>query len=236
MEEKTNLPMAVVDSFDFDDEVSSSIIKGTKIKFTLDFQWVTRGGEVIKPDCELLVIEIIKVVQKWLPGQKGPAETIILMPDEKFPDIAARNAKAPRTDKVEKFNKLTGPWQGVQIVYLVDQQSMSVYTWVAPIETVGSSLAIKDLKESTRLARRLRGLNVFPVVSLCDTFMPTQYGGRQRPCLKIKNYQPLGPEQVVPAQIDAGDVKRIEARHTKTNVMDEIEETEDSEPDVGVRR
>lgn len=228
-EQNANLPMAVVDSFDFDDQVSSTIIRGEKIKYTLDFQWQTRGGEVIKPDRELLVVEILRVVQKWLPGGKAPAETIILMPDEKFPDIAARNAKAPRAEKREKFGKPgCGPWEAVQVVYLVDQQSMSVFTWVAPTETAGSSRAIRDLKESVRLARRLRGSNVFPIVSLCDTFMPTQFGGRQRPYLKIRAYQPLGPEQAAPAL----------AGPTPASMEPRIEhatEVDGDEPDLSVR-
>jgi hypothetical protein len=40
--------------------------------------------------------------------------------------------------------------------------------------------------------RRFRGQNVYPVVTLSDTFMPTRFGGRQRPHLEIKRWITFG--------------------------------------------
>ena len=109
-----------------------------------------------------------------------------------------------------------------------------------------------SLKEGTRLARKVPGGNRFPLVTLADTYMPTQYGGRQRPCFKIEDYPPLGQ---APAQLEREEItqiehdERVERRYdskpalTKAKPAKPIEtvpwkdEVDDEEPDVrGGRR
>jgi hypothetical protein len=202
-----NVPAVISDGFDGDsDEDRNSIIKGRKLKFTLDFKWEC-GDEVILPEREFLAIEVIKVVQKWVPESRGPVDTQVLGADEKFPDIEALNNKAPRNEWSDKFGKKKGPWQTAMVVYLLDEQTMGLLTYVA--DTVGGLRAVRELRESTRLARKVRGSAVFPVVTLGDEFMPTQYGGRQRPSLKIKRYVPIG-EQAQPRQIEHVEQKADE--------------------------
>lgn len=109
MDQRSNVPMAIVDGFDDVDSNPDSVIKGRKIKFTLDYEWVTAGGEKITPDREFVVIEMIKVEQKWLPGQIVPAKTLVLSPGEKFRDIERLNNTCPRTEWAEKFGQMRGP-------------------------------------------------------------------------------------------------------------------------------
>jgi hypothetical protein len=44
----------------------------------------------------------------------------------------------------------------------------------------------------------MRGANFFPLVQLADTFMNTQYGGRQRPLFKVVDFVALGAAEQHP--------------------------------------
>jgi hypothetical protein len=204
----TNTAATVLDGFTLvDDEGNESLIKGAKIKFTLDFKWViASSGEVIDRQRKFLIIDIWRVLQKWLPGQNKP-ETRILAPGEEFTNLKELNDAAPRSEWREKFGKQVGPWQGAHVVYLIEQSdAVQAFTWIADIENAGASRAVRELRRSVNLTRRVRQQpNLFPLATLSDTFMPTQYGGRQRPHFGIVSYQPLGPEPAAPAQIELRD-------------------------------
>jgi hypothetical protein len=188
----------------FDDgDGASRLIKGTKLKFTNDFEWVTDDDTVIAADREFLAIEVIKTFQKWI-GDR-PVETHVLPAHEKLPDIDALNKKAPREEWREKFGKEVGPWEWAYVVYLLDPQTMQIFTF--PTGTVGGSQAVRELRETVGMARRLRGENLYPRVRLGDTFMPTGFGGRQRPHFEIVGYEILGATAALPV----AEPKQIEA-------------------------
>ena len=63
-----------------------------------------------------------------------------------------------------------------------------------PTGTTGGRIAIRELRDKLVWMRRLRGPNVYAVVLLSDTFMKTQWGGRQRPHFKIVHWISLGSE------------------------------------------
>jgi hypothetical protein len=54
------------------------------------------------------------------------------------------------------------------------------------------------LRDRILLMRKFRGADVYPLVTLADTFMPTRYGGRQRPHLPIKGWMRIGGGSVEP--------------------------------------
>ena len=56
---------------------------------------------------ELVGLDVQRKVQKWL-DDTGPAETIVLAPGAKFPDIDALNAQCPQNEWREKFGKIVG--------------------------------------------------------------------------------------------------------------------------------
>jgi hypothetical protein len=178
------------DGFDavLDADGNRSIIRGAKYKFTNNAEWLDDAGEVVDPAREFLVFEIAKVTQKWIDGM--PAETRILAPDEYFPDTERLNAGAPPKEWREAFGKQVGPWQNSIVVYLFDPTTMECFTW--PTSTAGGFRAVDDLQARVKRARRLQGDNVFPVVTLADTHMNTQYGGRQRPALKVVRFIAIG--------------------------------------------
>jgi hypothetical protein len=168
----------------------AGIIQGTLIKFTNEATWVTRDGE-LPADLELVAVDVKRVVQKWQDQQ--PVETIILEPFQKFPNIDEMNAKVPKKEWVEGPDKqLRGPWQAQHILYLLNVETMDKYTFATG--TTGGRIAIGELRDKLVWMQRLRGANVYPVVTLSDTFFPTRFGGRQRPHFVIERWIRLGGE------------------------------------------
>jgi hypothetical protein len=60
---------------------------------------VTRDGDELPADPELVAVDVGRVVQRWQDQQ--PVETIILQPHQKFPDIEEMNEKVPKEEWVE---------------------------------------------------------------------------------------------------------------------------------------
>jgi hypothetical protein len=169
----------------------AGVIQGNLVKFTNEAIWVTRDGDELPADLELVAVDVGRVVQKWRDGQ--PVETIVLEPHQKFPDVEELNEKVPKTEWAEgPDGNLRGPWQAQHILYLVDLATMDKYTFATG--TTGGKIAIRDLRDKLVWIRRLRGPNVYPVVLLTDTFMNTKWGGRQRPHFKIARWITLGSE------------------------------------------
>jgi hypothetical protein len=166
---------------------SNRVIQGTKLLFTNEAIWVDDAGEELPTDLELVVVGIARLVQKWgKDPSKPPIETIVLKSGERYPDVETMNEQCPKSEWREGFNCLQGPWQAARAVYFVDLKTMTRYTWVT--STVGGSIAIRDLVDRVDMMRRFKGMHVFAVVTLTDVHMNTRFGGRQRPCLLVKNW------------------------------------------------
>jgi hypothetical protein len=147
------------------------------------------GEDVVAADREFVVAEGFKVVQKW--ADQRPVKTDRYEMHEPLPDIDALNAAAPREEWVEKFGQPTGPWDWNYVLRLVDLKTAQVFTYLT--NSVGGGQAVRDLRQSVGMARRMYGDNVYPKVLLRDVFMNTKYGGRQRPHFEIVGYEELGP-------------------------------------------
>jgi hypothetical protein len=190
----------VEDTGDDDDKPApSGVIKGNLLKFSNEAIWKLRDGEEVSPDLELVAVDILRIVQKWL--DKKPVETRTLEPGEKIPDIKALNDACPKSEWGEYNGKPQGPWQFQYVTYLVDLVTMDRYTF--PTGTTGGAICTRDLADKVRLMRRFRGQHVFAVLTLADTFMPTNFGGRQRPHFIIKRW----------VQIGGGDTPALPAPH-----------------------
>src|SRR5262245_38503508 len=161
---------------------------GLKLKY-LDPIWTDPDEQEIKGP--LVVHDIQRKVQKWLDDTR-PAETIVLTPGQSWPNIEKMNAECPKSEWREKFGKLQGPWQGENVVLFFDDKTMARYWWPAPVTTVGSAVCVRELVAQTKLMRSYKGEFVYPLVELSHTFMPTSYGGRERPNLVIKNWVRFG--------------------------------------------
>jgi hypothetical protein len=189
--------MTAVDNFDgWDDTVEgvdrpegAGVIQGTLLKFSNEAKWVTRDDDEMPSDLELIIVDVIRVVQRWQDG--SPIETRILQPGEKFPDVDALNEAVPRDEWIEgPDGQLRGPHQAQSIVYMLDPSTMDRYSY--PTGTVGGRIAIRELVDKTTWIRRMRGDNVYAVVTLGDCFMKTRFGGRQRPHFQNVRWTRLG--------------------------------------------
>jgi hypothetical protein len=116
--------------------------------------------------------------------------------------------------------KPQGPWQRQRLVYFVDLDTMQKYTWPSRVETIGADICVREFREKVRTMRQFRGECVFAVVKLTDTYMPTRFGGRQRPDLLPVRWIKLGPAEpalpaptatvLPPADVKSESVKTVE--------------------------
>ena len=175
------------------------VIKGTAIRFTNEATWTNRDQDELPDDLELVVVEVARVVQKWI--NRLPVETRILEPREKFPDIEELNQNAPRSEWSDgPDGKSCGPWQAQRVVYLLDLKTMDRFTF--PTGTHGGQAAVRDLVDKIKWMRKLRGAYVYPIIRLSDAFMPTRFGGRQGPHFEIKRWVSFAPdEKALPAPL-----------------------------------
>ena len=195
MSEEFKAPLRQLDGFEtYEDTIegeqpTNQVIKGKLLKFTNEAMWVTRDGEEISGDLELVAVGVCRAVQKW--NDQAPVKIIVLKPGEKIPDIEKLNAETPKQDWIEgPDGKLRGPWQMQHVVYLLNPATMDQFSF--PTGTIGGRICVRGLVERTQWKRKVSGDNVYPVVTLSDTFMNTKFGGRQRPHFLIKSWITLG--------------------------------------------
>jgi hypothetical protein len=186
-----------LDGFDDDGDDEGNfirVIQGAKWTFSNEGVWVDGDGELIPTDREVVVVKLAKVLQKWLDQMPVRDCTKFLASGEQV-DIEALNEECPRSEWSEDLNgKPRGPWQLQQIVYMVDMETMSKFTYAT--STVGGNIAIGELKDAVKLMRKFRGPGVFPVVTIATKPMKTRFSPRPRPRphLEIKRWISFGPD------------------------------------------
>src|SRR6516165_6585134 len=185
------VPETVLDGFDSDADESQSrrVIQGVRVAFTNDFEWVDNNDETMLRDRELIMVDRVRVLQKWI--DQMPVETRFLEPNEKWPNTKAMNEVAPRSEWREgPSGEPQGPWSCQWIIYLVDPLTLDKFTY--PTNTTGGHIAVGDISDRIKNMRRFRGEHVYPVITLSDTFMNTRFGGRQRPHFEVKRWIKFG--------------------------------------------
>ena len=186
-----------VDGFDDDGADEGNfirVIQGAKWAFSNEGVWVDGDGELISTNREVVVVKLAKVLQKWI-DQKPVRDCTKFLASGEQVEIEALNAECPQSEWSEDLNgKPRGPWQLQQIVYLVDMETMSKFTYAT--STVGGNIAIGELKDAVKLMRKFRGPGVFPVVTVATKPMKTRFSPRPRPRphLEIKRWISFGPE------------------------------------------
>jgi hypothetical protein len=177
-----------------DDSGGGGFGDSLKLKFTNEALWVDPDeNEVQAP---LITLNVVNRVQKWSGSGGPPLETITLKHGEPWPDIGALNTACPEDEWYTKFGKLVGPWAGEHVVLFADLDTMASYWWPSPTGNIGACRAIRTLIGQTQRKRALlQQPLIFPVVKLSHTFMPTQYGGRERPDLIVQKWVTFGGGQ-----------------------------------------
>jgi len=178
----------VMDGFDaYGDELDSRLLQGTQIKFTNAYTWVTRAGKEMSTDEEFIAIDVKRVEAKWTTDKNAPPKTRVLAPGEKFRDMKKLNEETPKSEWREYNGQKKGPWENQHYLYLLDRL-MKRYTHVA--STIGGNIAVPELVQQVKDARKVYGPDTYAKVRLSDTWMKTSYSpdGRQRPHFIITAY------------------------------------------------
>jgi hypothetical protein len=151
---------------------------GAQLLKFVDGCFVTREGEEIGPDKELVVLGLKKVVQKFVDHKL--LDTVVVPDSEKVPNLKEMNDAAPREEwGVDLNNNPVGPYKLVLMLKLINAATLDLFAFVT--NSVGGSIAIGDLCDKCKIMRRFRGPNVSPVVSLGVTTFPTHFGPKKRP-------------------------------------------------------
>jgi hypothetical protein len=134
--------------------------------------------------------------QQWPPtGSDDPPKTRVLAPDEKFRDVEMLNASTPEAEwRIGPDGKPKGPYENAYALYLLNMHGETVERFTYIASTTGGMRAVRELREQVDFARKRYGKHCYALVLLTDTFMPTRYGGRQRPHFKIQKWVMLGGE------------------------------------------
>ena len=193
------------------------VIQGSIVKFTNEGSWVTRDEEELPADQELIATGIIRVLQKWINKMPDPDATRILKPGENV-DLEALNEAAPKSEWTEDPNGKRGPWQCQYLMYLLDPKTMDRYTFATG--TVGGGIAVRDLRDKVTWMRRMRGQNIFAVVTLADKFMKTKFSGRQRPHFVVTRWIALGGDNA--NALPAPALREIESPSLAEDLGDEV--------------
>jgi hypothetical protein len=240
-----NLPV-VINTTDFF-IVNPDRVKQGQMGSFVDGRWSPRGSnEVFPPGTVMLFRGMCRAVQGWHGNQR--IGEYIETPNEPLPNVAELNAEIPKDTWDDGYNpgELRPPYARFWVVYATNKADGATYTFSN--STLGQSIAYDELKTKLTIdaAEGMRGI---PEIELCSKLMKTARGPKQRPFFKVVRYFGNGLAQAEPIEIGAtppqtsAAVRQIERdtdkaeRRTKpvkheTAHQEEIDEIDDSEPDV----
>jgi hypothetical protein len=145
-----------------------------------------REGEKIGPEREFYAFGLIKTVQKFVGKQL--VETIIVPPHANFPDIQDMNERAPKEEwGVGLDGKPQGPFTHMLILKFVDIKSYERYAFVT--NSMGGGVAVGNLTDKCKIARRAHGPNVTAVITCHSTRWQTKFNqSGKRPDFQVERW------------------------------------------------
>jgi hypothetical protein len=199
----TNSNPPASDGFDVEETGGNSLIRGVMLKFK-DNDWLANKTEFLPAGTRVTAIGTTMAWVRW--GEEGP-------PEHRVTESGHRH---PLRDTLGDLNKdewpagLDGapadPWRDTRYVYLVDGETAATYTFVT--DSMGGRRAVSELKTQIQ-TYRVAHPNAVPIVELAKTTMPTKFGIKQRPLLKVTGWH-IPPAPAVPqarAVAAAGTIK-----------------------------
>jgi len=168
------------------------MIIGVLTKCT-DGKWLDSDG--LAPPDKLLVVGMTKALQCW--SEQKPVSTIMETATCPLPDVDALNAEIPESEWEEGLDgKPRPPWQKNYVVYLLDPQTASSFTFAN--STMGARIGFERLHDKFTWMRKLRGSNVLPLVRLEARPMKTKWGVKQRPEFVILEWRDFNSQDPAP--------------------------------------
>jgi hypothetical protein len=151
---------------------------------------------------ELICYDKSYEVMRWNDNNR-PQETIPLIRGAPCPDLKAMNAAIPQAQwRTGLDGNPEPPYQLRRVLEFLDPKNMERLSWPHKVTVVGSTRAAEELEGRIKIARRVCGKNVCPVAKLTHTFMPTRFGGQERPYLAIVYWVCLGEHGIERVEIN----------------------------------
>jgi hypothetical protein len=201
MTDSNQLPVVPDDGFEDDDSYASNrIIQGSLLKCT-DGRWINGDGNAPADDARYLVLGVSLALQRW--ENKRAVDVIIKTANAPLPEAESLNATIPQKEwELDLNGGPKPPWQKTYVVYLVDVNDASVYTYAN--STKGAQIAYERLHDRVKWMSRLRGKQVRPIVKLANRVVSKKYG-KLGPEFTVMDWRDLAGDlqaQKAPQQIE----------------------------------
>jgi hypothetical protein len=165
-------------------EDAARVIRGSLIKFS-EGVYSSSVDTVPLNGRQLLALAVTAAYVKWQGGK--PVSYRIRPPGG---TLADRNDLGDLDEDLWEEGldgKPKDPWQSTRFVHLVDPQSAEAFTFTTSSQ--GGIGAVVDLCGSIERKRSAVDRAVVPLVALDSGFMPTRWGKKQRPVLRIVRWE-----------------------------------------------
>jgi hypothetical protein len=202
-----NAPTAV-DAWDCDDP-DASPIRGGNVKFADGPYVVGKEKTPLDPTRRFLALD---KAGGWLFLKAGCSpEWVMHLPGTPKPE-------RPESDESTWPVGLSGspecPWRWCHLLYLMDVDSGETLTLSG--STAGMKIAVNELAQQIKSMRNLKP-HAIPIIELQSVMMPTKWGSKRRPSLKVISWRTRTTEEVPPEQISGRD---YDAEYAEMNAVE----------------
>jgi hypothetical protein len=188
----TNLPVS--DGFDQEETGSNGLIRGTMLKFK-DNEWLCNKIEFLPAGTKMTAIGVAMAWVKWVDGK---AEHRTTEPGMRHPARHELGDLDQDAWPIGLSGKPEDPLKDTRYTYLIDAKTAQTFTYVC--DSAGGRRPVTELKQAI-MTYRAAHPRACPIVELTRTTMPTKYGPKPRPLLKVTGWH-------IPAATPAPTIKR----------------------------
>jgi len=181
------------------DERPNSLLQGKRIKFDGRSNKWTVDGVPMPKAFQLLAVKTLRAVLKWGKDKSLPPTYELLAPNQKFPDIDAKNKDAPKAEWITgPDGKPCGPYQNQSVLYLMGMTAaMERYTYASTANN--GHVAVDQLAGTINWRRQTTRKPVYPVVGFSDVLWSKKWGLQRAYFVPVRWVEPdLGIENASP--------------------------------------
>jgi hypothetical protein len=170
-----------VDNFDYD-EPGASPIRGGNAKFDAGAYFVGKEKTLLAPERRFIALD---KSAGWVFLKAGcPAEYVMQAAGQPKPE---RPECGEEADWPLDLNKQPScPWKWTLFSYLMDVDTGETLTFSS--NTSGGKIAIDELTQQIKSMRSMRA-GAMPVIELQSVQMPTKFGRKPRPSMKVVSWR-----------------------------------------------
>jgi hypothetical protein len=200
-------------------EAGERTIRGTLLKFA-DWRW-TAGKEAtpVEAGTRLVALATAAMWVRWEDGK--PAEYRMRQPGRRLPERDELGCNDESEWEAGPGGEPQDPWRNTRLVYLVDPQTAEAFTFST--SSWGGRGAVTDLGDQIARMRSVHP-DAVPIVELRAAEMPTKYGRKSKPQLKIVGWKSADGDKPVSAerQISPREVQQAKQTIAAGEMDDEI--------------